>query len=248
MRQIFSSLDTDNISTFHAKKFPDLAVWLDASDLSTITKNGSNLISQWADKSGNNNHATQLVGANQPLFTSSSSQNYMPAIHSIANDMLTIADSPTLNYNECSIFMVHNLIAGSGNFSYALWKWSGSGNYEFILTGMNDTISASRLFTSSNGTTIDGIIDGPTPRNNGTTSLLELQYSGTEINFLTSGTPQGTDTTPGTIHNGGADLTIFNGAASIIQETQEILIFTSELSTEQKQHVRNYLIQKWRII
>jgi len=41
------------------------ALWLDASDTSTIVT--SDPVSQWNDKSGNGNHATQGSAANQPL-------------------------------------------------------------------------------------------------------------------------------------------------------------------------------------
>lgn len=40
-------------------------LWFDASDPATITQAGG-LVSQWNDKSGNNNHATQGVNANKP--------------------------------------------------------------------------------------------------------------------------------------------------------------------------------------
>lgn len=43
-------------------------LWLDASDASTITLNGST-VSQWDDKSGNNRHATQATASNQPTYT-----------------------------------------------------------------------------------------------------------------------------------------------------------------------------------
>ena len=43
----------------------NLSLWLDASDASTITLNGST-VSQWNDKSGNARHATQATAANQP--------------------------------------------------------------------------------------------------------------------------------------------------------------------------------------
>ena len=42
---------------------PGLTLWLDASDTSTIDASS---VSEWKDKSGNNNHATQLTGSNQP--------------------------------------------------------------------------------------------------------------------------------------------------------------------------------------
>ena len=45
------------------------ALWLDADDATTITKDGGNLVSQWNDKSGNARHVTQATAANrQPPF------------------------------------------------------------------------------------------------------------------------------------------------------------------------------------
>ena len=45
-----------------------LTLWLDASDASTITLNGSN-VAQWDDKSGNSRNASQTTAANQPIYT-----------------------------------------------------------------------------------------------------------------------------------------------------------------------------------
>jgi len=46
----------------------DLALWLDAADSSTITLNGST-VSQWDDKSGNNNNASQATATLQPSLS-----------------------------------------------------------------------------------------------------------------------------------------------------------------------------------
>jgi hypothetical protein len=54
------------------------ALWLDANDSGTIALNGST-VSQWSDKSGNNRHATQAVGANQPGY-SATAFNSKPAL------------------------------------------------------------------------------------------------------------------------------------------------------------------------
>lgn len=48
-------------------ELPNLALWLDAADSSTITLNGST-VSQWSDKSGNARHAVQATAANQPTY------------------------------------------------------------------------------------------------------------------------------------------------------------------------------------
>lgn len=45
-----------------------LRCWYDANDLSTITKDGSNKVSQWNDKSGNGRNVGQGTAGNQPLY------------------------------------------------------------------------------------------------------------------------------------------------------------------------------------
>lgn len=55
----------------------DLALWLDADDASTITlqggggtgPGGSDHVSQWSDKSGNDNHVVQATASSQPIYT-----------------------------------------------------------------------------------------------------------------------------------------------------------------------------------
>ena len=46
-----------------------LSLWLDASDASSITLDGSNNVSQWSDLSGNGRHATQATAGNRPTVS-----------------------------------------------------------------------------------------------------------------------------------------------------------------------------------
>jgi hypothetical protein len=57
-------------SSWTPASLSDLALWLDAADSDTITKDGSNYVSQWDDKSGNDNHVTQVEGSRQPIYSS----------------------------------------------------------------------------------------------------------------------------------------------------------------------------------
>lgn len=59
-RQISSPLDVANCT-----------LWLDSSDVASITKDGSDIVSQWSDKSGLGNHCTQVNATNRPLYTAS---------------------------------------------------------------------------------------------------------------------------------------------------------------------------------
>jgi hypothetical protein len=53
---------------FNPKMISGLKVWLDASDGSTLTMNGST-VSEWRDKSGNGYHFTQSTASKQPTLS-----------------------------------------------------------------------------------------------------------------------------------------------------------------------------------
>tara|TARA_R110002153_G_scaffold168044_2_gene320753 strand:- start:192 stop:2387 length:2196 start_codon:yes stop_codon:yes gene_type:complete len=56
-----------------------LKLHLDASDATTITKDSSNLVSAWNDKSGEGNHISQATASKQPLWVGNT-QNGLPLI------------------------------------------------------------------------------------------------------------------------------------------------------------------------
>lgn len=56
-------------------------VWFDAATASTITVDGSNRVSAWADRSGNGSNATQATGAKQPLYEAASFNSAYPCIY-----------------------------------------------------------------------------------------------------------------------------------------------------------------------
>lgn len=58
---------------------PGLALWLDATDAASITKDGSNKLSQWSDKSGNGRNFVQATGALQPTYNATG-LNSLPAM------------------------------------------------------------------------------------------------------------------------------------------------------------------------
>ncbi|MDH3339799.1 MAG: hypothetical protein OEL84_00785 [Nitrosopumilus sp.] len=66
---------------------PNLIGWWDASDAATITKDGSDRVSQWDDKSGQDNHLTNAVSATQPLWVSAA-QNGLDVIRFNGTDEL----------------------------------------------------------------------------------------------------------------------------------------------------------------
>jgi hypothetical protein len=57
-----------NPGVFSPLSIPNLGLWLDAADSSTITLDGSNNVEEWRDKSGNLRHATQASALLRPNY------------------------------------------------------------------------------------------------------------------------------------------------------------------------------------
>lgn len=67
---MFSSAFVVKPAKFSPAVLPNLKLWLRATDLNTITKDGSNFVSQWQDQSGNGNHFVSS-GSSTPLYEAS---------------------------------------------------------------------------------------------------------------------------------------------------------------------------------
>jgi hypothetical protein len=86
-----------------------LLLWLDASDASTVTLTGGK-VSQWSDKSGNGNHATQSTDAKRP--TSYVTGEYI--------------DKPSATYFTATVAGSKALVCGVIRSPFATWSSYGS--------------------------------------------------------------------------------------------------------------------------
>ena len=111
-----------------------LALWLDASDLSTLTLNGST-VSEWRDKSGNGRHASQVTVANQPTY-SATGLNSTPTLQfntpTEGRYLLSSANFPSMTSGVSAIVVaqidrvanwngyvgVGELVANTSNFEF----------------------------------------------------------------------------------------------------------------------------------
>jgi hypothetical protein len=109
---------------FNPKSISGLVLWLDVTQTSSLTFNGSN-VSQANDLSGNGYHFTQSTGANQPAYVSTG-MNGKPAVQfsnsaaSLMNSSATIANvvgSPTTS-PQFTIFSVIKLPSGTSQLTF----------------------------------------------------------------------------------------------------------------------------------
>lgn len=232
-----------------------LIMWLDADDSSTIVLNGST-VSQWSDKSGSNNHATQSTAANQPAYNATYSSPATPPRGSSVPAIVTSSAGQnfvtpiTLNalsgYTMCAVMArtgnltagVASLLAGTAAVTSAVptklqWKTS-TNDAQFV------HLAVSSLSTSNTGAFSTNLFGIAGTSWNGSTANASM--NGTMTANSASPFTSGFDTTalyllghPGNIMRG------FIGA------TLEFVIASSSLGTDDRQKLEGYLAWKWNL-
>ena len=213
----------------------DLALWLDADDAKTITIHGSH-VSQWDDKSGNENHVVQANATQQPRYTAGL------VSFDGSNDQL-FASTPILtadNTGTVTMFSVSSLEAGESGYMYgAIAPSSGCAFYQ-----NGDTITFAR---SGNGASLDPQPHNITLPGQGVIGVVfsddtaNLSFDGT-VTSVVGGLAFAVPTvefTLGNRRNAFSPATFWKGGHS------EIVVSNAALSTADRQRLEGYLSHKW---
>lgn len=121
---------------FDPKLISGLQLWLDASDVSTLQYDGSNLVSTWFDKSGYGRDATAQ---------NASRLSYVPNVY---NGFGTVRSTSSSQRLQTSTFVPETFF-GSGKNTvsiFAVWKHTGGGPISWRTFSTNDRI---QVHTSS---------------------------------------------------------------------------------------------------
>ena len=214
-----------------------LAVWLDASDATTLTTSGG-LVSEWRDKSGNARHAVQTSPNSQPTFTGSAV--------SISDNNKSMTGAMAAGTFPTSIQVTVVFTAsGSGRNGYQSHPFTRtSNNYPTPYDGYNDTL----LVGGPTGACV-GFGGYADIRNRTTRTVLSTSMSATKVEQYLNGTLQKTDSgnypyqdVPSIFYVGTRDdrYTHFTG------EINEIVV-TNELSSADRTSLNSYLGAKWAV-
>lgn len=240
-------------SGFSPAAFSNLAVWLDASDYSTLTFNSTTIVG-WANKgNAGADNAAQATAARQPLYVASAI-NGLPALqgrHDGSNaSSIEIADSAALDYSQWTSFTVLSRVTDSGAQEHVVGKYTTTGNQR-EQRGIIDSVDRWASVSSTNGTATAGI---------NTTGAISVgsplvgitYYDGVNQTVVVGmGTPASGSL--GSVFNGTSTYSLFSrGAADSFAEPYfgyigEHLFYTSLLSAEQRNVVINYLSSKWKL-
>jgi hypothetical protein len=231
------------VPTFTPASISDLELWLDASDTATITQ-AAGLVSQWDDKSGNDNHATQGTGSKQPTTGIRDLNGLNGLDFNAANDQALdlsahIANLQLVN-NANTVFIVARKDLAASNFDMFLGGENSSAANR-LLIGQNGAFFS---FFSHNATRID-FGDDENPH-----IFLAERAGATSGNanfYIDGGTPNSNTITSGenieylAIGAVNAD----TGEYDLDGAIYEIIIYMRALSDTEKNLVGSYLNVKW---
>ena len=237
---------------FTPKKISGLALWLDASDLSTITKDGSDYVSAWADKSGKGFNVAQGTGSAQPLWASNTIS------FDGSSDFLLSATGLALMKNKASGTMIvvgsiENPANTTAQFVYCSVTATAATRLGFTIgptIGNSVRIGGRRIDTDSfDSTTAETITYGNTYIMTGISDYANAKaylylnnvLKQTDGSFQTAGNTS--DTTSKNISIGAdAAGTLFTKCI-----LKEVLIYEKALTSTELTRVNQYLSRKWSV-
>ena len=216
-------------------KLDGLALWLDASDLSTVIKDSSNKVRNWSDKSGNGVSVSQSDSSKQPTFTASGLNNLPTLTFDGSNDYLT---SSSLDITQpYSAFLVAKTTGGGSGKQY-LFDGATSNNSHRSLISLNKDGKVqiwSGSWGNSNVNTPSGYFTISTVFNS--TSGV-ISFNGTAVTGLSTGT--------GNLQSGiriGANY--LANVDFLAGSIAEVFIVNGAYGTEDRQKMEGYLANKW---
>lgn len=206
-----------------------LAVWLDASDSTSIIQDSSSNITQWTDKSSNGFNATLQTGS--PKYISTGQKKY---VNMNPNQTLYIS---SFQYNTSwTVFSCMCNVTGGGR-----WYISPYGDKGIVMMAMNQ--SGNKIFNNIvTATDLSGAhIEVTSAQNTNGNAAYNYYRDGSNIASST----YSNNLTAGVVRLGiggnGAD----GGGAGGIYNPFEVIIYNSYLSSNDRQNVEGYLAQKW---
>ena len=203
--------------------------WYDASDATTITTDVLNQVSQWGDKSGNNNDASQATGSKQPS-TGSLTINGLNVLGFSGG--AKILNTSLTQLTTASIYFVADVTAkdeaNNNNCPLgAATAYNSGGLYITLQNSSSGAANNTAIYTTGVPVYLDGVLD-------------EVDHGFTPSIFSHQGTSLSTDSLAYRI---GASLTSeyvpYSGSIG------EIIICPEDHTQATRQKVEGYLAWKW---
>jgi hypothetical protein len=217
------------------------SLWFKSNDLTTITKDGSNLVSQWNDKSGNSRNAT-ASGTARPTWNNSkmvfNNTHYMltPNIFTTASDfsVFIVHKATTIDSNGVGVFALQNGLNSTNGYFHALYRSDITNKYRGLVT--------------SNGTTSDMTILNPNISLQTNTDYIMGHGASASTHFIsTNGTKTSTARSINCQFSNAKGVIggYYDTAYLHIGDISEIIVLSSLADDALREKFEGYLAWKW---
>jgi hypothetical protein len=229
-------------SGFSPKSIAGLQIWLDASDASSLTLNGST-VSQWRDKSGNGFHASQATANNQPTYTSSAVYGRPALSFDGSNDSMRI--SASLDATHSAFFVVKmnlrkiaGILGGSLNDDLIYLDGNTFSGTKYGACGIGFAVYGGGTITTGVYEIVSAVLSGSTLPSN-----LSMWTNGTggPVTVATAGAAPAARMTANLHLGSSAGSHWLNGFIA------EAIVYDVALAASQRQAVEKYLGTKYGI-
>ena len=224
-------------ASFSPDDISDLQAWYDFSDISTITKDGSNRVSAVADKSGNDFTLSQATTDDKPLWESAE-QNGLDVIDFDGDRFMQTGAWSAISQPNTIVGVI--LFPVNDSTNRKIFNGIGSGNRaQFFKTATDDT------WAMYAGATISGVKTGVANTWKEFYTLWNTTSSIAEIDgasVISSGNV-GSQTLTGltvSAHHDGSEEYGDN-------KVGEIIIYNKNVSGTEKTSLMQYLTDKWGV-
>lgn len=226
-----------------------LKLWLDADNLASITKDGSDLVSQWNDLSGNAFHAAGPVDNFRKPTWVSSGQNGRPVIRFDGGDYLECTSNWNLGLQNFSAF-VHFEETSVGNYDGVLACRNGANNDWNHADGFDINVGDNaaerfRFDHNSTGTMLSGTSGAVTPAG----AYGAIMSSNSPSVWVDGSQTTGSAGTMGTNTGGYILGARWQGAVDtgylLNGDIHEVVVVGAALSTSDREKLEGYLAHKW---
>jgi len=253
---------TDAVTTFSPLDLSP-ALWLDGDDVATFTKDGSNLVSQWNDKSGNARHVSQATGTKQPTWTAAAINGRAAPDFDGGDTLTNLTAGGVFSGTSGEIWVVASADTLDGNRRYYLSSSDEASSVRFFSVSHNGNTQVPNNFpdiNQRNSDTADGVKGNAAVTPTGATKILRFSSTGTAYGIEVNGVTHTLSVTSGS-NNGdwfgdtanrdnfmiGAIKTSNPEGSYYAGKLAEILVFEAPLSSDNATALRNHLAAKWGV-
>ena len=232
---------------FSPQSIPGLQLWLDGADTTSIT--GTSTVTAWRDKSGNGNNAT---ATGSPALT----QNAINGVQAISTAVGTYFLGPvSITGSTLTCFAVATTNVTMPNVrnprrSQRLVSLANGANRDYAANGVIPLFNQDNTNTISIYKYTDGAIIPSNPIQTNIPFLAVTHFDGTTASLWFNGSPGTVPTNP---YNTSFIITKYGIGEQANPDNGEnwsgffgeILLFSTALTTPQRQQVEGYLAAKW---